>query len=186
MVPPEKIISEAIKNDVDIIGLSGLITPSLDEMIFLAQELKRNNIDIPLMIGGVKPPKAHTAVKIHPEIDSGLVHVKDASSAVVVANKITGKKCDLYFDEINTEYNEIRSGFLERKQQKEYISINDARINKFKIDWKMKILKPNFLGVKTIDDLDLNILKDYIDWGPFFRTWDLHGRYLLIFWRMKL
>ena len=178
MVPPEKIISEAINNNVDIIGLSGLITPSLDEMIFLAQELKRNNIDIPLMIGGATTSKAHTAVKIHPEIDSGLVHVKDASSAVVVANKIIGNKSDLYFNEINSEYNEIRNGFLERKQQKEYITINDARINKFKIDWKNeKISKPNFLGVKIIDNLDLNILKNYIDWSPFFRTWDLHGRY---------
>ncbi len=178
MVPPEKIISEAINNDVDIIGLSGLITPSLDEMIFLAQELKRNNIDIPLMIGGATTSKAHTAVKIHPEIDSGLVHVKDASSAVVVANKIIGNKSDLYFNEINSEYKEIRNGFLERKQQKEYITLNDARINKFKIDWKNeKISKPNFLGVKIIDNLDLNILKDYIDWSPFFRTWDLHGRY---------
>ena len=178
MVPPEKIISEAINNNVDIIGLSGLITPSLDEMIFLAQELKRNNIDIPLMIGGATTSKAHTAVKIHPEIDSGLVHVKDASSAVVVANKIIGNKSDLYFNEINSEYNEIRNGFLERKQQKEYITINDARNNKFKIDWKNeKISKPNFLGVKIIDNLDLNILKNYIDWSPFFRTWDLHGRY---------
>ena len=178
MVPPEKIISEAINNKVDIIGLSGLITPSLDEMIFLAQELKRNNIDIPLMIGGATTSKAHTAVKIHPEIDSGLVHVKDASSAVVVANKIIGNKSDLYFNEINSEYNEIRNGFLERKQQKEYININDARINKFKIDWKNeKISKPNFLGVKIIDNIDLNILKNYIDWSPFFRTWDLHGRY---------
>ena len=178
MVPPEKIISEAINNKVDIIGLSGLITPSLDEMIFLAQELKRNNIDIPLMIGGATTSKAHTAVKPHPEIDSGLVHVKDASSAVVVANKIIGNKSDLYFNEINSEYNEIRNGFLERKQQKEYITINDARINKFKIDWKNeKISKPNFLGVKIIDNLDLNILKNYIDWSPFFRTWDLHGRY---------
>ena len=178
MVPPEKIISEAINNKVDIIGLSGLITPSLDEMIFLAQELKRNNIDIPLMIGGATTSKAHTAVKIHPEIDSGLVHVKDASSAVVVVNKIIGNKSDLYFNEINSEYNEIRNGFLERKQQKEYITINDARINKFKIDWKNeKISKPNFIGVKIIDNLDLNILKDYIDWSPFFRTWDLHGRY---------
>ena len=178
MVPPEKIISEAINNNVDIIGLSGLITPSLDEMIFLAQELKRNNIDIPLMIGGATTSKAHTAVKIHPEIDSGLVHVKDASSAVVVANKIIGTKSDLYFNEINNEYNEIRSGFLERKQQKEYLTISEARINKFKIDWKNeKISKPDFLGVKIIDNLDLNVLKDYIDWSPFFRTWDLHGRY---------
>ena len=97
MVPPEKIIKTAVEENVDIIGLSGLITPSLDEMIFLAQELKRNNIDIPLMIGGATTSKAHTAVKIHPEIDSGLVHVKDASSAVVVANKIIGNKSDLYF-----------------------------------------------------------------------------------------
>ena len=93
-------------------------------------------------------------------------------------NKIIGNKSDLYFNEINSEYNEIRNGFLERKQQKEYITINDARINKFKIDWKNeKISKPNFLGVKIIENLDLNILKNYIDWSPFFRTWDLHGRY---------
>ena len=120
-------------------------------MIFLAQELKRNNIDIPLMIGGATTSKAHTAVKIHPEIDSGLVHVKDASSAVVVANKIIGNKSDLYFNEINSEYNEIRNGFLERKQQKEYITINDARNNKFKIDWKNeKISKPIFWVLKSL------------------------------------
>ncbi len=178
MVPPEKIISEALKHNVDIIGLSGLITPSLDEMIFLAQELKRNNINIPLMIGGATTSKAHTAVKIHPEIDSGLVHVKDASSAVVVVNNIIGNKNKLYFDEINKEYNDLRDGFLERKVLKEYLTIEQARENKFKINWNNeKIIKPKKLGIEIIEDLDLNFLIEFIDWTPFFRTWDLHGRF---------
>ena len=178
MVPPEKIISEALKNKVDIIGLSGLITPSLDEMIFLAQELNRQNINIPLLIGGATTSKAHTAVKIHPELNNPLVHVKDASSAVLVVNKIIGKDNESYINDINSEYVQLRENFLKRKKSKEYIDIESARDNKFNINWNQeKIVKPKFLGKKIIEDLDLNIIKEYIDWTPFFRAWDLHGRF---------
>ena len=178
MVPPEKIISEALKNKVDMIGLSGLITPSLDEMIFLAQELNRQNINIPLLIGGATTSKAHTAVKIHPELNNPLVHVKDASSAVLVVNKIIGKDNQSYINDINSEYVQLRENFLKRKKSKEYIDIESARDNKFNINWNQeKIVKPKFLGKKIIEDLDLNIIKEYIDWTPFFRAWDLHGRF---------
>ena len=178
MVPPEKIISEALKNKVDMIGLSGLITPSLDEMIFLAQELNRQKINIPLLIGGATTSKAHTAVKIHPELNNPLVHVKDASSAVLVVNKIIGKDNESYINDINSEYVQLRENFLKRKKSKEYIDIESARDNKFNINWNQeKIVKPNFLGKKIIEDLDLNIIKEYIDWTPFFRAWDLHGRF---------
>jgi len=178
MVPPEKIISEALKNKVDMIGLSGLITPSLDEMIFLAQELNRQNINIPLLIGGATTSKAHTAVKIHPELNNPLVHVKDASSAVLVVNKIIGKDNQSYINDINSEYVQLRENFLKRKKSKEYIDIESARGNKFNINWNQeKIVKPKFLGKKIIEDLDLNIIKEYIDWTPFFRAWDLHGRF---------
>ena len=178
MVPPEKIISEALKNKVDMIGLSGLITPSLDEMIFLAQELNRQNINIPLLIGGATTSKAHTAVKIHPELNNPLVHVKDASSAVLVVNKIIGKDNESYINDINSEYVQLRENFLKRKKSKEYIDIESARDNKFNINWNQeKIVKPKFLGKKIIEDLDLNIIKEYIDWTPFFRAWDLHGRF---------
>jgi len=178
MVPPEKIISEALKNKVDIIGLSGLITPSLDEMIFLAQELKRQNISIPLLIGGATTSKAHTAVKIHPELNNPLVHVKDASSAVLVVNKIIGRESELYINNINSEYDILRENFLNRKSSKQYIDIDSARDNKFNINWNQeKIVKPNFLGKEIIEDLDLNLLKEYIDWTPFFRSWELHGRF---------
>ncbi len=182
MVPPEKIISEALKNKVDMIGLSGLITPSLDEMIFLAQELNRQNINIPLLIGGATTSKAHTAVKIHPELNNPLVHVKDASSAVLVVNKIIGKDNQSYINDINSEYVQLRENFLKRKKSKEYIDIESARDNKFNINWNQeKIVKPKFLGKKIIEDLDLNIIKEYIDWTPFFRAWDLHGRFPNIF-----
>jgi len=178
MVPPEKIISEALKNKVDMIGLSGLITPSLDEMIFLAQELNRQNINIPLLIGGATTSKAHTAVKIHPELNNPLVYVKDASSAVLVVNKIIGKDNQSYINDINSEYVQLRENFLKRKKSKEYIDIESARDNKFNINWNQeKIVKPKFLGKKIIEDLDLNLIKEYIDWTPFFRAWDLHGRF---------
>ncbi|MDG2172542.1 MAG: methionine synthase, partial [Flavobacteriaceae bacterium] len=178
MVPPEKIISEALKNKVDIIGLSGLITPSLDEMIFLAQELNRQKINIPLLIGGATTSKAHTAVKIHPELNNPLVHVKDASSAVLVVNKIIGKDNESYINDINSEYVQLRENFLKRKKSKEYIDLESARDNKFNINCNQeKIVKPKFLGKKIIEDLDLNLIKEYIDWTPFFRAWDLHGRF---------
>ncbi len=184
MVPPEKIIDSALKNDVDIIGLSGLITPSLDEMVYLAKELKKQSIKIPLLIGGATTSKAHTAVKILPECDFPVVHVNDASKAVsVAANLISDSKNDnVYWNSIKDEYDNFRDNFLVRKVEKKFISISEARKNKFKIDTENLIIsKPNFLGVKVIENFDLNILKNYIDWTPFFNTWGLHGKFPKIF-----
>ena len=184
MVPPEKIIDEAIKNNVDVIGLSGLITPSLDEMVYLAKELKKQNIKIPLLIGGATTSKAHTAVKIFPECDFPVVHVNDASKAVGVAASLISdhKNNNLFSNSIKKEYEEFRDEFLGRKQAKKFTTILDARANKFKNKiTQSEIYKPNFIGVKVIESIDLNIVKSYIDWSPFFNTWGLHGRFPKIF-----
>ena len=183
MVPPEKIIKTAVEQNVDIIGLSGLITPSLDEMVFLAQELNRQNINIPLLIGGATTSKAHTAVKIHPETKFPVVHVNDASRAVGVASSLINKNSkEKYWEEISLDYTNFREKFLNKKTNKRYISYQQAKTNKFKIDFKeYNPVKPNFLGVKVIDEILLEDLVPYIDWSPFFNSWGLHGRYPDIF-----
>lgn len=187
MVPPEKIIQSAIENDVDIIGLSGLITPSLDEMVYLAQELQRQEITIPILIGGATTSKAHTAVKIDPEYKNAVVHVNDASRAVTVVGDLlleekvakgTESRRGLYKRELKEEYSRFRESFNSRQRIKEYLSIEEARANNYKIEWKDEdIVKPAQLGVQVITDLDLRKLESFIDWSPFFRSWDLHGRY---------
>jgi len=179
MVPPEKIIETALKEQVDIIGLSGLITPSLDEMIYIAQELKRQNMDTPLMIGGATTSKAHTAVKISPELDSTVVHVNDASRAVTVAGSLLNKEnAPLYKETIRKEYESFRAKFLDRQVTKEHIDLATARSRKLKLDWNAFAPQiPNQLGVQVIENQDLDALVHYIDWSPFFRSWDLHGHY---------
>ena len=179
MVPPEKIIETAVREQVDIIGLSGLITPSLDEMIYVAQELKRRNINIPLMIGGATTSKAHTAVKIAPELLSPVVHVNDASRAVGVAsNLINPKLKEDYAASVKSEYDTFRESFLKRQETKDYLSIAQARANALKIDWSsFDVVRPNKLGVHVIKSQALDELLPFIDWSPFFRSWDLHGRY---------
>lgn len=179
MVPPEKIIETALKEQVDIIGLSGLITPSLDEMIYIAQELKRQNMDTPLMIGGATTSKAHTAVKISPELDSTVVHVNDASRAVTVAGSLLNKEnAPLYKETIRKEYEVFRAKFLDRQVTKEHIDLATARSRKLKLDWSAFAPQiPNQLGVQVIENQDLDALVPYIDWSPFFRSWDLHGHY---------
>lgn len=177
MVPPEKIIETAIQEKVDIIGLSGLITPSLDEMVYLAKELKRLNIDIPVLIGGATTSRAHTAVKIAPEYLSPVVHVNDASRAVTVATNLLHETKEKYTVSIREEYDKLREGFLARSKSKEYLSIEEARKNKFKIDWdKYEPIKPNFIGTKTIE-VDLSELVEFIDWTPFFQSWQLFGKF---------
>jgi methylmalonyl-CoA mutase cobalamin-binding domain/chain len=178
MVPPERIIDTAIKEKVDIIGLSGLITPSLDEMVYLAKELERLNINIPIMIGGATTSRAHTAVKIAPEYTDTVVHVNDASRAVTVAGSLisTTVKAD-YAKAIREEYDKLREGYLNRSRDKNFLSIASARANKYKIDWEtFTPYKPKQLGVHTIYP-KLAELEPYIDWTPFFQTWDLHGKY---------
>lgn len=178
MVPPEKIIETAVKEQVDIIGLSGLITPSLDEMVYLAKELNKIKSNIPIMIGGATTSRAHTAVKIAPEYQNTVIHVNDASRAVTVINNLLQTDKNQEFKEkIRHEYETLRSDFLDRARDKKYLSLNDARKNKFKIDWeKEHIKKPNFLGKKKIE-VDLTELLPYIDWTPFFRSWQLFGKY---------
>ena len=183
MVPPEKIIKTAVEENVDIIGLSGLITPSLDEMVFLAQELKRLNINIPLLIGGATTSKAHTAVKIFPEIDSPVVHVNDASRAVGVASNLINKDLkEDYWKGISKDYTEFRERFLNKKSEKRYIDYKSAKKNNLIIDFnKYKPLVPYQLGIEVIKEISLETLVPYIDWSPFFNTWGLHGKYPDIF-----
>lgn len=179
MVPPEKIIETAQKEQVDIIGLSGLITPSLDEMIYIAKELKRQNMDTPLLIGGATTSKAHTAVKIAPELSSSVVHVNDASRAVTVAGSLLNRETSsTYKERIRIEYEEFRAKFLDRQDTKEHIDLATARRKKLQLDWNSFVPKqPRDLGVQIIENQDLDALVPFIDWSPFFRSWDLHGRY---------
>ena len=178
MVPPEKIINKAKEEQVDVIGLSGLITPSLDEMVFLAKEMERQNFKVPLLIGGATTSKAHTAVKIDPMYSHSVIHVNDASRAVTVVGDLLHKDAEGYKKSIKLDYESFRDKFLNRSKQKEYLTLEEARSNKLQIEWKTSdIKKPNQLGIQVLEDFDLNLLMDYIDWTPFFRSWDLHGKY---------
>lgn len=179
MVPAEKIIQTAIEEKVDVIGLSGLITPSLDEMVYVASELDRLNLNFPLMIGGATTSKAHTAVKIAPKYKNTVIHVTDASRSVnVVSSLLNKEKSAEYCAEIKRDYDEFREKFLGRKVAKEYVTIEEAREHKFKIDWNnTEIIKPKKLGVTVIENQDLNTLVPFIDWTPFFQSWDLHGKF---------
>ena len=178
MVPPEKIIETAIRENVDIIGLSGLITPSLDEMVYLAKEMDKLNIKIPVMIGGATTSRAHTAVKIAPEYKETVVHVNDASRAVTVATNLLQPDTKVtYAKSLREEYDTLREGYLNRSREKNFLSIEEARKNKLKIDWNtFEPVKPNFIGTKTIE-VELSELVDFIDWTPFFQSWELYGKY---------
>jgi 5-methyltetrahydrofolate--homocysteine methyltransferase len=177
MVAPEKIIDEAIKNQVDIIGLSGLITPSLDEMVYLAKEMDKRGIKIPIMIGGATTSKAHTAVKIAPQYRETVVHVNDASRAVTVASNLLGKGYKDYTQGVKNDYDAFRETFLSRSRDKNFLSIEQARKNKVQLNWnEYEPKKPNFIGTQIID-IELEELIPYIDWNPFFRTWELFGKY---------
>lgn len=178
MVPPEKIIKAAIDQEVDIIGLSGLITPSLDEMVYLAKELEKLNLSIPVMIGGATTSRAHTAVKIAPEYSNTVVHVNDASRAVNVAGSLMNPKLkEAYGVSLRSEYDKLREGFLNRSREKNFLTIEQARKNKLQLNWEeFTPVKPNFVGVKQVE-ISLDVLRPYIDWTPFFRSWELHGKY---------
>jgi 5-methyltetrahydrofolate--homocysteine methyltransferase len=177
MVAPEKIIAAAIEHKVDIIGLSGLITPSLDEMVYLAKELDRQNIKIPIMIGGATTSRAHTAVKIAPQYRETVIHVNDASRAVTVAGSLLNSDKKIYASTIRAEYDAFRETFLNRSRDKNFLTIEQARANKLQLDWaNFQAVKPNFIGVKTIE-VALEDLVPYIDWTPFFGSWELYGKY---------
>ncbi|BFO66152.1 methionine synthase [Chryseobacterium sp. KCF3-3] len=178
MVPAEKIIQTAIEEKVDVIGLSGLITPSLDEMVYIASELERQNLDFPLLIGGATTSKAHTAVKIDLKYKNAVVHVNDASRAVNVVSSLLGDRNKEYVSDLKNDYSDFREKFLNRQVDKDYVSIEEARENHFKIDWENEeIFTPNTIGIKIIENQDLRELLPFIDWSPFFRSWDLHGKY---------
>jgi len=167
------------REGVDAIGLSGLITPSLDEMVYLAKEMERQNFDLPLLIGGATTSKAHTAVKIDTQYKNAVVHVNDASRAVTVVGDLLNKKTSKeYVVKLKKEYDEFRTKFLKRGKEKSYISITEARKRKYKIDWDIsEIVKPKELGIQTLEQLSLKELVPFIDWSPFFRSWDLHGKF---------
>lgn len=178
MVPAEKIIQAAIDHKVDVIGLSGLITPSLDEMVHVADELQRKNLDFPLMIGGATTSKAHTAVKIFPKYSQPVVHVNDASRAVGVVSQLLDQNREQFKADLKADYEDFREKFLNRQVEKEYVPIEEARKQNYKIDWENEIpVKPNTLGIQIIENQNLNELLDFIDWTPFFRSWELYGKY---------
>lgn len=178
MVSPEKIIETAVKEQVDVIGLSGLITPSLDEMVYIAQELEKIKAQIPIMIGGATTSRAHTAVKIYPEYSEAVIHVNDASRAVTVLNNLLQAEVkETYKSQIRSEYEKLRADYLQRAQDKNYLSIAEARKNPFVIPWEDEtIYKPNFIGTKTVYP-PLKDLVAFIDWTPFFRSWQLFGKF---------
>lgn len=178
MVPAEKIIQAAIGHQVDVIGLSGLITPSLDEMVHVADELQRKNLNFPLLIGGATTSKAHTAVKIFPKYGNTVVHVNDASRAVGVVSQLLDHNNVQFKADLKIDYEDFRVKFLNRQIDKEYISVADARKQKFTIDWENEeIVKPKNLGIHLIENQDLRELLDFMDWTPFFRSWELHGKF---------
>ena len=176
MVPTDKILETAIRENVDIIGLSGLITPSLEIMAEVATEMERRNLHFPLLIGGATTSKIHTAVKIAPQYKNAVIHVKDASRAVsVVSNLISGN--EQFLVDLREEYQNIRT-FHSQKKAKKYLPIAEARANKLKLDWdNTPIYKPNFIGVKQLFDYPIQELRKYIDWTFFFFVWELKGKF---------
>ena len=188
MVPSSKILDTAIDNDVDIIGLSGLITPSLDEMVHVASEMERLELNKPLLIGGATTSKIHTAVKIAPQYSNEVIHVLDASRSVTVANQlITENQRERLGDKVDEEYAKLRIEHEKKSAEKTFVSIVEARKNKVKIDWQASsITPPNKPGISVIEDFSVNAVRKYIDWKPFFITWELKGNYPQIFDNPKI
>ncbi|MDZ7764915.1 MAG: vitamin B12 dependent-methionine synthase activation domain-containing protein [Melioribacteraceae bacterium] len=187
MVPSDKILSTAVEKNVDIIGLSGLITPSLDEMVHVAKEMERLNIGKPLLIGGATTSRIHTAVKIEPNYTGPTVHVLDASRSVnVVSNLLSKVHYGKFIEEISDEYKELRENHAKKQLNKKLIPINEARENSFKTDWeKIPIKKPKKLGITVLENFPLEEISKYIDWTPFFITWELKGKFPKIFENAK-
>jgi 5-methyltetrahydrofolate--homocysteine methyltransferase len=180
MVPTQKILETARKENVDVIGLSGLITPSLDEMVHVASEMEREGFDIPLLIGGATTSRVHTAVKIHPQYNGGpTVHVLDASRAVGVVSALLSKEQrPAYVADIKAEYEKVAKRHAEAEAEKQRLPLSAARENGFKTDWTAYTPpRPSFLGTKVFENYDLHELARYIDWTPFFQAWEMKGRY---------
>lgn len=183
MVPAEKILEAVEKENADLLGLSGLITPSLEEMVYVASEMKRKNMTIPLLIGGATTSSIHTAVKIAPNYEHPVVHVRDASKVIGVASKLLSQSEKSGFvKKIETEYENLRQKHLNNKKDKVYISLEQARKNKFQPDWDLvPVTKPQFLGTKVLKAFPLEEIRPYIDWTFYFHAWKLNGKYPAIF-----
>ena len=179
MVPADKILEAAIREKVDIIGLSGLITPSLDEMVHIAKEMKRRGMKQPLLIGGATTSRMHTAVKIAPEYDLGIVHVLDASRSVTVAGSLLSKdQKDDFLSGIKAEYQTLKQSFDNKKSTKNYLPYSEAKKKKTAIDWNSFVpVVPSFTGTKVFADATTQTLRPFIDWKPFFIAWELHGNF---------
>ncbi|MGB3075884.1 MAG: methionine synthase [Chitinophagales bacterium] len=179
MVAADKILETAKKENVDIIGLSGLITPSLDEMVHLSREMERLGFTTPLLIGGATTSRIHAAVKIAPQYSGDTIHVLDASRSVTVAGSLMGKDSKpLFSQKIKKEYQELRDQYAGRKQDKKFVPVAFARRNKIKIDWEnYSPPQPSFTGIKVFDEFPLEEIRKLIDWTPFFQTWELFGKY---------
>lgn len=179
MVPSDKILSTAVEKNVDAIGLSGLITPSLDEMVHIAKEMERMNLQFPLLIGGATTSRIHTAIKVEPNYSGTTLHVLDASKSVpAVGNLLNEKSREKFAADIKNEYELLRENYRRRQSDKSYISIEEARVNKFKSEWhSYKPTKPKKIGIEVLNDYPLNEIRKYIDWTPFFITWELKGKY---------
>jgi len=185
MVHTEKILQTAIDEKVDVIGLSGLITPSLDEMVHVAKEMERRGMKLPLLIGGATTSRIHTAVKISPNYSGAVIHVLDASRSVPVVSNLLNENEEerkKYVQLFKEEYKNLSEDYTKRKTDKNYISLEQARENRLKIDWKKSSFKkPNKPGVTALSNYPLSTLRKYIDWTPFFMTWELKGKYPSIF-----
>jgi len=179
MVATDKILDTAIKEKVDIIGLSGLITPSLDEMVNVAHEMKRRGITLPLMIGGATTSRTHTAVKIAPQYDDGVIHVLDASRSVTVAGSLLSKEQKpAFLESIKKEYDKIKDDFANKKTVKNYLPFAEAQKNTAVINWdNFKPVAPTFTGTKIFETYNLAEVAEYIDWQPFFIAWEMHGKF---------
>ncbi|MBN1252829.1 MAG: methionine synthase, partial [Bacteroidales bacterium] len=182
MVSTEKILQVAKDENVDIIGLSGLITPSLEEMVNVAQEMQRRGLNIPLIIGGATTSKLHTAVKIEPNYSGATVYVTDASQSVGITSNLLSKTAqEVFVKNTKEEYEAIREKY-KNKDKRQYVSLSEARKNKININWsKSNIYRPSFIGLKILKDFDLSEIRKYIDWTFFFHTWEIKGKYPAIF-----
>jgi len=182
MVPAQEIIKKAKEINADIIGLSGLITPSLDEMVHFAKEMEREGFTIPLIVGGATTSRIHAAVKIAPNYSGPAIHVLDASRSVTVCSTLmNGELRESYIDQIKAEYDKAREAHLNKRSDKRFKTLEEARVNKFQIDLEQVAPAPTFTGTKVLEDFPLEELLPYIDWTPFFHTWELRGSYPRIF-----
>jgi 5-methyltetrahydrofolate--homocysteine methyltransferase len=179
LVPAEKIISTAVEQQVDIVGLSGLITPSLEEMVYVAKEMERNSLKVPLLIGGATTSRIHTAVKIESNYSSPVIHVKDASKSVyVVSQLLSPDNRNKFVEQIREDYRELKQKYESTKAQIGYLTIEEARKNRFRCDWKRTpVCKPSFIGSKVFSNFPIDEIRDYISWIFFFIAWQLKGKW---------